>query len=59
MPGTHISILPTLEELFLRVQEIIIPLIKIFVISFVDIVSPFIPQVVFKRLPHNLYQDHP
>lgn len=59
MPGTHISLHPTLKELFLGIQEVVIPFIKILPVSLVYIVPPFIPEVIFKRLPRFLYQDHP
>ena len=59
VPGTHISLHPTLEELFLGIQKVVKPFIEVFPISLMDIVLPFIPEVIFKRLPRCLYQDHP
>ena len=46
MIWTHISFHPILEELYLWIKKILIPFIKVLPVSLVDIVSPFIPQIL-------------
>ena len=46
MIWTHISFHPTLEELLLGVKKVVIPFIKVFPVSLVDIVSPLVPQIL-------------
>ena len=56
MIWTHISFHPTLVKFFLGIQKIVIPFIKIFQVSFVYIISPFIPEIFFQYiiLPQGL-----
>ena len=56
MIWTHISFHPTLEELLLGVKKVVIPFIKVFPVSLVDIVSPFVPQILSQII---LPLDHP